>query len=140
MKDCPFCDTSTNNRVFSESKLVKVIFSNPRLVEGHLLVIPKRHIEEPWELDKQERDEVFHFINSLQKKISQTLGTGCDVRQNYRPFIIQGKLKIDHVHYHLIPRKFEDELYEKSQIYEKDIFGDLPNSEVDKVMSLLQDE
>jgi diadenosine tetraphosphate (Ap4A) HIT family hydrolase len=102
-----------------------------------LLVIPKRHIEQPWALTDPEQAEALALITKWQRKLSQTLGTGCDVRQNYRPFLIQGKLKVDHIHYHLLPRHFEDELYAKSQIHEKAIFANLSDREAEEVKSLL---
>lgn len=101
------------DRLLDESELVKVIFSNPHLTGGHLLVIPRRHVEEPWNLTADEQNEVFRLTTKYQQRLASTLGTGCDVRQNYRPFLVQGRLKIDYIHYHLIPRVFEDEIYEK---------------------------
>jgi ATP adenylyltransferase len=138
MKPCPFCHVSPRDHLVAESGMVKVIFSNPRLVKGHLLIIPKRHVEQPWELTGQEQIEVLAFITKFQRRLSQTIGTGCDVRQNYRPFLIQGKLKVDHVHYHLLPRKLEDELYTKCQIYEKEIFINLCDSEIAEVEQQLK--
>ena len=135
---CPFCDLA-NSRIIAENDYAKVIFSNPRLTKGHLLVIPKRHIEQPWSIKKSEREAIFEFIDKYQKLLAKRLGTGCDVRQNYRPFLEQGRLKVNHLHYHLIPRVFEDELYEKSQIYEKDIFVKLKESEIAETLALLKD-
>lgn len=106
-------------------------------MKGHLLVIPKRHIEQPWDMTDIELQETFAHIHDLQKRLSSTFGTGCDVRQNYRPFIKQGRLKVDHLHFHLLPRTFQDELYEQSMKYETDIFIELPSSEEDEVTSVL---
>lgn len=136
--DCPFCNINTlKTRTLEEGQRVRVIFSNPRLVKGHLLVTPKRHVEQPWELTDDELKEIFSHIHNLQQKISETLGTGCDIRQNYRPFMKQGKLKVDHLHFHLLPRTFQDELYERSMKYETDIFSDLPEQEIVEVRSAL---
>ena len=138
MTECPFCFIdSVKNRTLAETPNARVIFSNPRLVKGHLLVIPKRHVEQPWELTEVELREILGHIHRLQKKISETLGTGCDVRQNYRPFIRQGRLKVDHVHFHLLPRTFQDELYECSMKYETEMFVELPTSEINEVKILL---
>jgi len=49
----------------------------------------------------------------------------------------QGKLKVDHLHFHLLPRTFQDDLYERSMKYETDIFSDLPNDEVRVVTETL---
>lgn len=139
MSDCPFCNIDKiKNRTLQESENTRVIFSNPRLMKGHLLVIPKRHVEQPWELTQHELNELFHHIHILQKRISETLGTGCDIRQNYRPFMKQGKLKVDHLHFHLLPRTFQDDLYERSMKYETDIFSDLLDDEVKTVTEALR--
>jgi ATP adenylyltransferase len=139
MSDCPFCATKElKTRTLQESEHVRVIFSNPRLMKGHLLVTPKRHVEQPWELFEAELLEIFSHIHTLQKRLSETLGTGCDIRQNYRPFMRQGQLKVDHLHFHLLPRTFKDDLYERSMKYETDIFSDLPAHEVEEVRAVLK--
>lgn len=138
MTNCPFCSTENERRrILQETDNVRVIFSNPRLMKGHLLIVPKRHIEKPWELTANELQELFGHIHSLQQKLSQTVGTGCDVRQNYRPFIKQGRLKVDHLHFHLMPRTFQDDLYERCMKYEADIFTDLPDDEITEIKELL---
>lgn len=135
---CPFCDEKIQERVVQESNNARVFFSNPRLTMGHLLVTPKRHVEQPWQLTAQELKEIFAHIHKLQKILSENLGTGCDIRQNYRPFMQQGRLKVDHLHFHLIPRTFKDELYQKSMIFEDEIFKELSSSEVTKVQTILR--
>lgn len=135
---CPFCEIdATRNRTLKESRHARVIFSNPRLMKGHLLVTPKRHVEQPWELTEVELKEIFSHIHELQRKIASTLGTGCDIRQNYRPFMKQGRLKVDHLHFHLLPRTFQDDLYERSMKYETEIFTDLPDDEANEVREAL---
>lgn len=141
MKDCRFCEVDElKTRTLEESEGVRIVFSNPRLMKGHLLAIPKRHIEQPWELTTNELNELFQHIHRLQKKLSETLGTGCDMRQNYRPFLKEGRLKVDHLHFHLMPRTFQDELYEKSMIHEAAVFTDLPDGEVEQISAILKTE
>ena len=64
---------------------------------------------------------------------------GCDIRQNYRPFIRQGRLKIDHMHFHLLPRESEDELYKKSMIFERELFKDLTKEELNESQKFLME-
>lgn len=87
MKDCPFCEASLIARTIEENKSAHIFFSNPRLTKGHLLVSPKRHIEEPWKLSKNEISDVFTLVHKYQKLLAEKLGTGCDIKQNYRPFL-----------------------------------------------------
>lgn len=134
-KPCPFCDPK---EVFILSDdLSYAMLSNPRKVPGHLLVIPRRHIERPWELTAQETTSIFGIINRLQQKILDHLAPGCDVRQNYRPFMPQSRLKVDHVHYHLIPRAFKDDIYKRVEQFETDLFEDLSPDEMARVSLLL---
>lgn len=137
--NCPFCNIDKERtRVIKEGKHCYICFSNPRLMPGHLLVIPKRHIEKLSGLNKDEKEELFNLVIEYQEKILNNIAKGCDVRQNYRPFQKQDNLKLDHLHIHLQPREFEDELYQKSQISEKDIFQSLTQEEINKISELLE--
>jgi histidine triad (HIT) family protein len=109
---CPFCNIiELEYRLLEEGGDYIVILSNPRLMPGHTLVIPKRHITKPSEMTAEERKNIFDAVLKWQDKITSVFSTGCDVRQNFRPFIKENQLKIDHVHYHLIPRELEDKYY-----------------------------
>ena len=57
---CPFCNWD-KSLLIKDGKLVYVQLSNPRPVDGHLLVIPKRHIEQLSELNVEEREELLAF-------------------------------------------------------------------------------
>ncbi|EKE19581.1 MAG: histidine triad (HIT) protein [uncultured bacterium] len=136
--DCPFCAIDKEkNRIIKESKHAFVIFSNPRLMRGHLLVVPKRHVEKLSQLNDDERRDLFDLVMEFQDKISEKIAAGCDIRQNYRPFQKQSDLKVHHLHVHLQPRELNDELYEKCQIHETDIFSKLPDEELEDAWSML---
>lgn len=135
-KDCPFCQSK--DRVLRENDAAYIILSNPRKVPGHFLVIPKRHVEKPWELTHEELADIFDLIFYIEKKIIGKLGEGCDIRQNYRPFMPQNRLKKDHVHFHVYPRSLNDYLYKVAEIYETDLFADLDPLEHDEVAKLLK--
>lgn len=137
--NCPFCHINRGKtRIIKRGKNVIVVLSNPRLVEGHLLVIPKRHVEKISELNEEELKELFENIIEFQEKILSKISPGCDIRQNYRPFIKQSNFKVDHLHFHLLPRKFEDEIYQKSQIFEKQLWEELNGSQAEKISKLLK--
>ena len=139
--NCPFCEINKEKtRVIEEKENVLVILSNPRLMEGHLLVIPKRHVEKLSELNKEEKKELFDTVIKYQEKILSKIAKGCDVRQNYRPFQQEDGLKVNHLHIHLQPREFEDKLYQKCQIYEKGVFRVLDEEEISKIGDLLQNK
>lgn len=134
--DCPFC--SPKERVLRENATAQVILSDPHKVPGHFLVASKRHVEKPWELKPEELQDVFELIFFVEQKIIGKLGDGCDVRQNYRPFLPQNKLKVDHVHFHILPRSTDDYLYKISEQYETDLFVALDDMERDAVVDMLK--
>ncbi|MGC1177098.1 MAG: HIT family protein [Candidatus Saccharimonadales bacterium] len=138
MNKCPFCDL--NERILKENATARVLLSNPRKAPGHFLVLPKRHVEKPWGLTDRELKDIFGLIFFIEQKIIGKLGDGCDVRQNYRPFMKQSKLKVDHVHFHVLPRYFKDYIYQVAEKYETDLFTDLDASEAQEVVKLLEEE
>src|SRR5580658_7612895 len=101
-KDCPFCNLE--KRELKTNKLASLFLRNPRKVPGHFLVIPKRHVEKPWELTKAELNDIFELLFLVEEKLISKLGQGADIRQNYRPFMKASKIKQDHVHFHIYPR------------------------------------
>lgn len=135
---CPFCQIDTQKtRIVRESGKAVVFLSNPRLVLGHTLVIPKRHVEKPWELTSDELHDIFENIWWAESKLlASGLATGCDIRQNYRPFLPQSREKKDHIHFHVLPRTLNDNLYQASMRFEHDIFTDLPDNERQEIINL----
>ena len=104
----------------------------------HLLVIPKRHVLNFSELDEKEQKELFDTAIRYQEKILKNVSSGCDLKQHNRPFIPENDLKVDHLHLHLQPREFEDELYIKSQRHDREVFKPLTSDEVQKMIELLK--
>jgi ATP adenylyltransferase len=133
---CPFC--TATERIIRQNDLAQVILSDPHKVPGHLLVMPKRHIEKPWELTKEEIASIFELIFELEQKLIGKLGDGFDIRQNYRPFKPQDDLKVDHVLFHVLPRSEGDYIYQIAEQYETDLFADLDDMERDAVTDLLK--
>lgn len=135
--DCPFCNPT--ERVLKSNAHAQVILSNPHKVPGHFLVVPKRHVEKPWELRHEELTDIFDLIFLIEQKILGKLGDGVDIRQNYRPFLQQSKLKVNHVHFHVYPRSLHDYIYKVSEQFETELFADLDPVEAKEVAKLLDD-
>jgi diadenosine tetraphosphate (Ap4A) HIT family hydrolase len=136
-KGCPFCHPQ--ERVLLENGHAQALLSDPRKVPGHFLVTPKRHVEKPWDLTGQELGDVFALIFKIEQKLIGKLGDGSDIRQNYRPFLSQSALKLDHIHFHVIPRSLHDYIYRVAEKYETDLFAELDDLERDAVAKLLQE-
>ena len=140
MDDCPFCHIKEREqeRVLEEREHVFVILSDPRLVPGHTLVIPKRHVERPSEMAPEERSELFDTLLEWQGRIMKLYSSGCDIRQNCRPFQPQDWIKQNHIHFHLQPREWKDEIWERFQKHEREMFQPLPDDECERFMKLFR--
>lgn len=97
--ECPFCDI-TNPLL--EEELAVVVRDNYPVSEGHLLVIPKRHARDWFDLTDAERQT----INTLLLKARQWLDThhqpdGYNIGMNCGAAAGQ---TVFHMHCHLIPR------------------------------------
>lgn len=137
--NCPFC-ASGDERVLKQNELAQVVLSDPHKVPGHLLVMPKRHIEQPWELTHEELASIFDLIFFIEQKLIGKLGDGFDIRQNYRPFRPQDDMKVNHVLFHVLPRSEGDFIYQVAEQYEQDLFAGLDDMERDAVIDLLKEK
>lgn len=125
---CPFCNAKA--RIIIERRTAFLILSNPRKVPGHFLVIPKRHVEKPWELTPEERADIFDLILYVQKVLDDnSVSAGSDMCGHYRPFLKQGNIKVDHIHYHILPRDLFDRIYNTIEKYETEDFYERLNDE-----------
>lgn len=145
-KKCPFCNLDTErNRVIDDSRPnVVVILSNPRLMAGHTLVIPRRHADRLSALDPNEREWLFHTAIHYQEKIKRVFTerwgkpAGCDLSQHDRIFMPMTELTIpQHVHIHLRPRYWQDPYYEQVLRHETAVFQPLTQGEKDEFQKLL---
>jgi len=132
---CPFCNPK--QRILKENERAYVLLSDPRRVEGHFLVIPKRHIEDPREITNEEILDVFELIKFVQGKIIGVLGDGCRVQQNYMPFMPDSQYKVAHMHYHVVPRSNKDRIYQLVDIHDTQLFEKLSEEEHDRIAKLL---
>lgn len=135
--NCPFCNFKPSE-VLKSNEHALVVLSNPRKVPGHILVLPKRHIEEPWQLTADELTDVFKLIFFVEQRVLGELGDGVDIRQNYRPFKKQDELKKNHVLFHVVPRSKDDYIYTTAERFERDLFADLDDLERKEVTKLLK--
>lgn len=134
--NCPFCNGK--ERIVKENEHAFAILSNPRKVPGHTLVVPKRHVDKPWELTEMELRDVFDLISYIEQKLIGQFGDGCDIRQNYRPFVGNNGLKADHVLFHLIPRAQDDYIYQVSEKYDSELFAELDAAEAKAVTAAIK--
>jgi histidine triad (HIT) family protein len=134
--DCPFCNPLEH--VVKENELAQAMLSDPHKVPGHTLVMPKRHVEKPWDLTNEELQAVFELIYFIEQRYLGELGDGMDIRQSYRPFLAQDKLKLNHLTFHILPRSQDDFLHSVSGKYEDGLYAELDDLEAKAVNDLLK--
>jgi len=104
---CPFCYEKIKKRVVEEFSSVVAIEDRFAVSDGHLLIIPKRHCADYFELTKQEREDVDNLLKILKKQILHRYPsvTGFNIGMNCGDSAGQ---TIFHAHIHLIPRRDGD--------------------------------
>ncbi len=135
--DCPFCNLN-KEKIIAETKFCYALLSNPRLMPGHTLIIPKRHVEKLSELSDEELKDIIRLTIEFQEKIIKNIAFGCDIAEHYRPFQKQDRLKVNHLHIHLQPRELFDNLYQKCQIFEKEVWEDLTEKESKEILDFFK--
>lgn len=136
---CVFCSPEIKKRIVQQGKFSFVILSNPRITQGHLLIIPKRHIHKFSELKIRESEEIFKLLGIYQEKVLNKLSKGTEIRQNYRPYKKDSKTHVNHFHFHVLPRDENDEIAKKVDIHRKTLYKDLSEKEHKKLLNLLSD-
>ena len=105
-QECPFCHLP-NDRILFENNLAIAFRDAFPVAEGHLLVIPKRHIGSWFELKSDERESCHELILNGKKAIknddSSVFGFNLGVNDG-----LSAGQTIFHAHLHLIPRRHGD--------------------------------
>ncbi|NUN11269.1 HIT domain-containing protein [Candidatus Micrarchaeota archaeon] len=122
MEACRFCSISQHKLdaaiVFEDESVIAFMDKYP-LVDGHLLVVPKKHFESFIDLDHESAFDLVKVIGKLEKALMDGVGCeGVDLRQHFRPFLPESTLVLRHLHLHLVPRRMGDDLYDKALKHE----------------------
>ena len=113
MNNCIFCKIQ-KEEIIIETEYSYVIPDKYPVSKGHLLIVPKKHYENITEIPDKELFDIIKTIKIMEKRLIEKLKVkGVDLRQNYRPFVPESKLRKIHIHFHLIPRSFEDLVYKQ---------------------------
>lgn len=99
---CLFCEFLKNKKIAAENDLAFAIFDGFPVNPGHVLVIPKRHVANYFELTSAEVLAINGLLNEMKAEVEAKfhpdgynigVNVGADAGQS-----------IFHVHVHLIPR------------------------------------
>lgn len=100
---CIFCETIVKkHEILHESELAITIFDSFPVTKGHILVIPKRHVQSFFELTNLELNEIQTLLFQAKVKLVELYSPDSfNVGINDGPAAGQ---TIPHCHIHLIPR------------------------------------
>lgn len=136
--NCIFCKLASGEYPSStiyEDDLFRVILDISPAAKGHALLIPKRHIENIFELDGEESELALCVVREVASAIKKTLNCdGINVLQNNGSAAGQS---VFHLHFHIIPRFENDDVQVpwKAISYEE---GEA-NQLADKIKTILPD-
>ena len=105
-QDCIFCQLP-KNRVTHKNELVVAFYDLFPVTEKHMLIIPKRHVTDYFELNEDELKAANKLLHELKVEISDTdpTVTGFNIGMNCGESAGQ---TVFHCHIHLIPRRKGD--------------------------------
>lgn len=102
--NCIFCKIINNeipcHKIYEDEKFLAFLDVKP-VSDGHILIIPKKHIVWMQEVDDTAISEIFVLTKKIMLAVKNSIG--CDFVQ----IGIVGT-EIPHFHIHLIPRYFDD--------------------------------
>lgn len=100
--DCPFCNPDSERELIVESATAYAIYDKFPVNYGHVLVIPKRHCSDYFDLSFKEQAACIFMLNKVKEIVSDRFKPdGFNVGINVGEKAGQ---TVNHVHIHLIPR------------------------------------
>ena len=107
-KDCELCRPTA---VLFESDFAYVCDEVNSMSKGHVIVVPKRHVADFFEMSGAEQGSIIALLNRAKKRIDEAhKPDGYNIGVNVGAAAGQSRM---HVHVHLIPRYAGDALHKK---------------------------
>jgi diadenosine tetraphosphate (Ap4A) HIT family hydrolase len=107
VSDCPFCARVAAGADIIQARAAAVAFpDNFPVSEGHVLVVPRRHLARVEDLDADEWAEVFALVREVCLELSSHEGVD-GVNLGVNSGLAAGQT-VDHAHVHVIPRRVGD--------------------------------
>ena len=111
-KPCPFCkivEGATEADVVLRQGDVLALLDHRPLVEGHVLVVPTRHVQTMMDLPDAQVGPLFVVAKRMARALDAALeAPGALIMVNNRV-----SQSVHHLHVHVIPRRFQDGLFSK---------------------------
>ncbi|UTY38418.1 HIT family protein [Allocoprobacillus halotolerans] len=111
MKECLFCQKKD---YILENDYAYAIFDEFPVSQGHMLIIPKKHVSHFFEADQELRTYLFALIDQAKQLLDEKYHpTGYNIGMNCGQDAGQS---IMHLHIHLIPRYHGDTAHPKGGV------------------------
>lgn len=101
---CPFC--SKKLKIVKENDLAFAIYDKYPVTNGHVLIIPKRHVSSYFQTSTEEKSAIAELLDNCKESLNETyspdgfnIGINCGEAAGQTVF---------HLHVHLIPRYYGD--------------------------------
>lgn len=110
-EDCVFCKIVSgdipSNTIYENSEF-KVIMDASPAAKGHVLVLPKEHYKDIYDIDAETAGKLFQLAAVVARALKEVLNCdGLNILQNNG--VIAGQT-VFHFHMHLIPRYEDDDV------------------------------
>ncbi|MDW4901643.1 HIT family protein [Streptomyces californicus] len=109
--DCVFCAIVQGSQpaaIVYEDDLTIAFLDITEVMEGHTLVIPKRHATDLWQITPEDAAAVMSTVHRMARRIHEVLEPdGLTLFQANRE---AGWQDVFHLHVHLVPRRAGDHL------------------------------
>lgn len=108
---CVFCkiiDGSIPSYKLYENSFVTCFLDISQATKGHTLIVPKKHVENVFELDEVSAEEIMKAATHIANLLKEKLGVeNVNLLNNSGPLAGQ---TVMHFHLHVIPRYENDEI------------------------------
>lgn len=111
-RPCEFCDIVSGRlhaEILHEDESTVAFLDNTAVMEGHTLVIPRRHATDIWEITEDDAAAVMRTVHRMAGVLRDVFAPdGMTLFQANRP---AGWQDVFHLHVHLVPRRETDHLH-----------------------------
>ncbi len=102
MTDCPFCRRIAEGAIIEGNDLAAAFPDGYPVSPGHMLIVPRRHIADFFQLCAEEQAAIWDLIAPVRKHIEKSYSpNGYNLGINIGA---AGGQTVPHAHFHVIPR------------------------------------
>jgi bis(5'-adenosyl)-triphosphatase len=113
---CPFCGSNIESTIFARSEHFLAIYNIAPILPGHVLIIPRKHIQSAMEMADSELSEMMAFTKKVTKLLLSIFNVDA-FNWSMQENAAAGQ-SIAHLHFHILPR-YPGDLPEPGDWYPK---------------------